>query len=182
VRQSNESPQRRARSGVMGHLHRIYLPPPGDCRPAGFLFLSAVAPGPNLRTLTVLVPTPIAFMLTIFGEIDVPNPHYHWLSLITFGGGRHQLAARHHRSRRSSRCSTTTGLELRQRERDGIEGKLTMETCRTSNQFIEASQPRHARGRGNLPNFSRCRHIHVRLQSAPETVEECAGRKRLSTT
>jgi hypothetical protein len=57
-----------------------------------------------------------------------------------------------------------------------------MEKCRGSNQFIQASQPCHAQGRGNLPNFLRCRHFHVRIQSAPETVEERAGRKRLPTT
>jgi hypothetical protein len=34
----------------------------------------------------------------------------------------------------------------------------------------------------HLPNFSHCRHFLVQLQSAPETVEACAGRKRLPTT
>jgi hypothetical protein len=29
-----------------------------------------------------------------------------------------------------------------------------------------------------VPNFSRCRQIFIRIQSAPETVEERAGRKR----
>jgi hypothetical protein len=33
-----------------------------------------------------------------------------------------------------------------------------------------------APGRGNLPIFSRCRHMPVGIQSAPETVGECAGR------
>ena len=63
---------------------------------------------------------------------------------------------------------------MRQRERDGIGGKLTMETCRTSNQFIEASPSfvREPEGNGVAERFIRTLKENLLWVRTFDTIEE----------